>query len=426
MFQGCPQVFTQALLCQAELNGVETGFDPGGIRQWCRQPVGQKTGTGAGNRAVNGGQKTAVAVAAKGAGKLQIAPCCRINFHCRAGSLTLRHAKPRHPAFLGQVEIVNQRPGGRDFSPGEVTESIQRPDIEAFQHPSFGPGAVKTGTGQRAQNIVAVIHDITQLFAPVKPVRYDQFTGRNARQCSRQTRRRDRFGLEVAGRHICPGQAEFTLRIGQRSQIVMAARIQQVVFCQGARRDDTHHVPGHQLVTLALACLLRGLGLFANRDLEAFADQLRQITLMTVDRHPAHRNIRTVMTAPLGQRDIQRRRCGHRVVKEQFVEITHTIEQQAIRMGLFDAEILGHHRRGGGWFRLAGAAVWAHAQDIAVCAGARNHGVAPNRQKKAANLNQVRFAAGDREPPGGVRQSWESCLRVVQAAPSFPPGARSW
>jgi len=52
------------------------------------------------------------------------------------------------------------------------------------------------------------------------------------------------------------------------------------------------------------------------------------------------------MLAALGEHDAERARGDFGVLEEQFVEIAHPIEQQAIRIGGFDLDILLHHRRG--------------------------------------------------------------------------------
>ena len=57
------------------------------------------------------------------------------------------------------------------------------------------------------------------------------------------------------------------------------------------------------------------------------------------------------MFSPFGQRNIQRRRRFDRIVKEQFIEITHAVKQQAIGMGRLDFKVLGHHRRDAGFRR---------------------------------------------------------------------------
>ena len=134
-------------------------------------------------------------------------------------------------------------------------------------------------------------------------------------------------------------------RLGERGQVIVAARVEQAVLGQGARRDDAHHVaPDHRLGA-ALLGLGRILDLLADRDLEALADQLGEIALGGVHRHAAHRDVVALMLAALGQRDVERRRGLRRILEEQLVEIAHAVEQQIVGMGRLDREILRHHRR---------------------------------------------------------------------------------
>ena len=52
------------------------------------------------------------------------------------------------------------------------------------------------------------------------------------------------------------------------------------------------------------------------------------------------------MLAALGQRDVERRRRRRRIIEEQFVEIAHAEEQQAIGRFVLQREVLRDHR---GW-----------------------------------------------------------------------------
>ena len=69
-----------------------------------------------------------------------------------------------------------------------------------------------------------------------------------------------------------------------------------------------------------------------------------QVFVGALDRHAAHRNIAAEMLAALGQHDAERARGRFGVIEEQLVEIAHPVEQQAVRIGRFDLDILLHHR----------------------------------------------------------------------------------
>lgn len=61
-------------------------------------------------------------------------------------------------------------------------------------------------------------------------------------------------------------------------------------------------------------------------------------------RYAAHRNGFSIGASSGCQRYIQQRRGLFGVIIEEFVKVSHTVEQQIIGMFRFDAEILLHHR----------------------------------------------------------------------------------
>ena len=95
----------------------------------------------------------------------------------------------------------------------------------------------------------------------------------------------------------------------------------------------------------ALPGLGRVLDLLADRDAVAGRDQPLQIVVGALDRHAAHRDVLALMLAALGQHDAERARGDLGVAEEQFVEIAHPVEQQAVGIGGFDLDKLRHHRR---------------------------------------------------------------------------------
>ena len=62
-------------------------------------------------------------------------------------------------------------------------------------------------------------------------------------------------------------------------------------------------------------------------------------------RHAAHRDVPAEMLAALGEHDAERARRDFGVLEEQLVEIAHPIEQEAIRIGGLDLDILLHDGR---------------------------------------------------------------------------------
>jgi hypothetical protein len=74
-------------------------------------------------------------------------------------------------------------------------------------------------------------------------------------------------------------------------------------------------------------------------------DQPVQIFVGAMDRHAAHRDVAAVVLAALGQHDAERAARHFGIFEEQLVEIAHPVEQQAVRIGGLDLDILRHHRR---------------------------------------------------------------------------------
>ena len=103
----------------------------------------------------------------------------------------------------------------------------------------------------------------------------------------------------------------------------MPAGVEQPLLGQGAGGHDADHRPAHRALDAAASRFGRVLDLVADRDLEPGADQPGEIGLGGVDRHPAHRDVGAVVPAALGQRDVERPRRRHRVVKEQLEKIAH-------------------------------------------------------------------------------------------------------
>ena len=111
-------------------------------------------------------------------------------------------------------------------------------------------------------------------------------------------------------------------------------------------RDEAHHVAPHHGLRPALPRLGRVLDLLAHRDAMALRDQALEIFVGGMHRHAAHGDVLAEMLAALGERDAKRAAGDGGVLEEQLVEIAHAVEQEAIGIGRFDLQILGHHRRG--------------------------------------------------------------------------------
>ncbi|MHC2948546.1 hypothetical protein ACVIJX_005694 [Bradyrhizobium diazoefficiens] len=163
---------------------------------------------------------------------------------------------------------------------------------------------------------------------------------------------------EFGGRDVDPCEPEAVAAGGRagardRQQVIVGARIEQRVLGQRAGRDQPHHAAAHHAL---VAARFRGggiLGLLADRDPVAGRDQAVQIILGALDRNAAHRDVRALVLAALGQHDAERLGGDLGVLEEQFVEVAHPVEQQQALMRRLDLQVLFHHRRDArGGFRL--------------------------------------------------------------------------
>ena len=174
----------------------------------------------------------------------------------------------------------------------------------------------------------------------------------------------------------------------ERRQIIVAVLIEQPVFSDRAGCDEADHRAPHHRFRSAPPRLGRIFGLLANRDAVSLRYEFLQIVVGGMNRHPAHRDVIAEMFAALCQRDAKRARGDDSVVEEQLVEIAHPVEEQAIRIGRPDLDVLLHHRRDAGGRRVRcrlftrGSILWlavVHRRTLAEAGARPPHGVAPLR-----------------------------------------------
>ena len=263
----------------------------------------------------------------------------------RAGRHAPRRREARQAAFLGQLDVADERAAGAKLRPREGAEAVERGDAEArLEAPLAG------------EQIEVVVGQGRQALAPFRPQRgharvleqalgRQQLAGRDPRQLRGERAVRDRAGQEVAGRHVQPGERQRILALGERGEEVVRPGIEQAVLGEGARRHHAHHGALDQRLAAPAPGRGRVLGLLADRDLETLLDQALQVSLGAVHRHAAHRDVGLAVAATPGERDVQRRGRELGVLEEQLVEIAQAEEQQAVGVLRLDRLVLGDHRR---------------------------------------------------------------------------------
>ena len=138
-------------------------------------------------------------------------------------------------------------------------------------------------------------------------------------------------GAQLPGRQIRPGKRQCRAAVGQRRQVIVAGVVEQALVHDRSRRDHLDDAP--------LGETARGKSyLFADRHLAAGSQQLRQIGLRCVMRHPAHRH-----AIALGQSDVEDRRRLFGVLGEHLVEVAEPKEKDRPRLRRLQTKVLPHH-----------------------------------------------------------------------------------
>ena len=258
-----------------------------------------------------------------------------------------RRRERRVLADLGALDIGHCGGGGCQFDARERAERGGGRHAEKRREPAFRRRAVEHVAGHRRQGRQRAQRR-GKFGIGVERVGDDDLARLDARD-HRSKRGAIAFDdAEFAGRNIDPCQCEAIVArrsaaARQRGEIIVALGVKERVLGQGARRDQPDDIAAHHALGAALARRRRVFELLADRNAMAERDQPVQIFVGALDRHAAHRNVGPAMLAALGQHDAERARGHFGVIEKQLVEVAHPVEQQAIRIGGFDLDILLHH-----------------------------------------------------------------------------------
>ena len=140
--------------------------------------------------------------------------------------------------------------------------------------------------------------------------------------------------------HRQPGQADGLALGRERQQDRVLLVGQQFRIGDGAGRHDAHHLA----LDRALGCADLA-DLLGDRHRFAKPDQLAQVGLERMHRHPGHDDRFAAALAARGQCDVQQRVGLAGIVEEDLVEVPHAIEHQRVGMVGLDAKVLLHHGR---------------------------------------------------------------------------------
>ena len=256
-------------------------------------------------------------------------------------------------ADLGALYVVDEGAAGGDFGAGEAAECVHRVDPELRFEAAFGVVGVEKAGGEDG-GVFGVFEVLFKFF--FWAVGEEDFFGVYSRES----------GFEVVcaiiplgaldgertRREIDPGDAVFAADFGDGGEVVVFAWGEERVLGQCALGDEADDVAvdegfggGAAFGFGAGFCFVGGFGLFANRDFIAFADELFEVGLNGMEWDSAHGDICAISFAAFGEGDVEDFGGDEGVVEEEFVEITHAVEEQRVIIAIFDGQILRHHRR---------------------------------------------------------------------------------
>jgi hypothetical protein len=222
----------------------------------------------------------------------------------------------------------------RDLLLREEAEALQRRDAETIaQHARGIPrhGALRHPAGERHERRVAREAGRRHHLGRFQP-----------REKGGEFGARQGAGVEGARRDVAPGRTQCLLP-RQGEQPGRARGLEQRILGDGRGGDDPHHLPPDRRGLAALR-LLRRLGLLADGDPEAAADQAGEVGVHGVHGHAAHGHRLATVLAPVGERDVERGGGFLGVAEEQLEEVAHAEEQQRVRMRRLGGEPLRERR----------------------------------------------------------------------------------
>lgn len=302
------------------------------------------------DRAVDRGEQTAVAPAPERAHQFEIGAGGGIDEHRLPRKAAARGLQRHGLAALGPVEIGEDRREGGKLGGREIPEGLERRHAEMALDPPLGRSRVKPVAGQPRHGSADRLEQCRAGLVVADRIGNQQFGRVEPRQFPRQIGQRNRGDMAFSGgdidrrdRIIMPARRPLLPRQGRED--IGPPGIQQPVLGDRARRHDAHDVAVDDGLGAALAGFRRVLHLLADRDPVAGRDQALEIFVGPHHRHAAHGDIHAAMLAALRQYDAERARGHLGILEEQFVEIAHPVEEQAIRMLRLDLEILRHGRR---------------------------------------------------------------------------------
>ena len=164
----------------------------------------------------------------------------------------------------------------------------------------------------------------------------DEFGRRDSCEFIMQSFLRDIVKIERSGREFGRGDEGSILAEVDRGDMIRGRIIQKRFINQRAgRQDSSDRTIDHPLGVLGI------LDLITDRHSKATFDEASQVALHRVVGDARHRHA----FGSFGEGDPKHFMGGHRILIEEFVEIPHAKQQQAVRVRRLEANVLTHGRR---------------------------------------------------------------------------------
>ena len=240
---------------------------------------------------------------------------------------------------MGCLRVVEQRARGADGGSEPVrTEAGEIPRPEVLRQGSHRALLVEVPGRERLHR------NASRLRAGKRhPVRDQQLRGSEPLQLGLQARHARLHDRERAGSEIERGDAQHTIAQRHGRQHAVTLFVEERGVGQRAGRDHAHDL------ALDRSFRLGGIAkLLADGDRLSARDQLCEVLLDRVERHPRHRDRFARGSATRREGDVEQPRRLLRILEEKLVEVPHAVEEQHVGTFRLEAQILLHHRRVGG------------------------------------------------------------------------------
>ncbi len=353
-----------------EGDGVLAFADQGRIGERPGETIRKEPRSAGRHRGVDGGEQAAGAFSRERAGQFQVGAGGGIDREHGSAGAPGRRIEDRAAVELGLLHVEEGGSRGRDLGTAERPEGVEGRDTEMILEPALRGGRVETLARQRRHGRAGLAPEGGQIRIVVDHVRHQDLTGLETGDLGRQPLAVGLAHHEMARGDVQCRQSVAPARLGgaparHGQEQVGPAGFEEPLLGDRAGRDEPHHIASDDGFAPTFPGLRRILGLLADRDAVAEADQSLKVVVRALHRNAAHRDVPAQMFPPLGEHDPESPAGDLRILEEQLVEVAHPVEEQAVRVGRLDLDVLRHHRgdaavRRGGFGRCGRSGALGH------------------------------------------------------------------